>query len=72
MYETPILKSRAPGCSEKDKELGEARMQQVRHDYETSEVASLTVLLQLMETAKSFVIRRDASILKSYLPPKRQ
>lgn len=52
LYETPILKSRAPGCSTKERELGEARLE------------------QLLETAKSFVLRRDASILKNYLPPK--
>ncbi|EKM54084.1 uncharacterized protein PHACADRAFT_29344 [Phanerochaete carnosa HHB-10118-sp] len=53
LYEVPILKSRAPGCSTKERELGEARLE------------------QLLETAKSFVLRRDASILKNYLPPKR-
>lgn len=52
LYEVPILKSRAPGCSDKERELGEARLQ------------------QLLETAKSFVLRRDAAILKNYLPPK--
>ncbi|KAJ3554226.1 hypothetical protein NM688_g3215 [Phlebia brevispora] len=54
LYETPILKSRAPGCSTKEKELGEARLQ------------------QLMDIAKTFVLRRDASILKNYLPPKHE
>lgn len=29
IYETPILKSRAPGCSTKETELGEARSTQV-------------------------------------------
>lgn len=29
MFENPILKSRAPGCSEKERELGEARQAQV-------------------------------------------
>ncbi|GJE96776.1 DEAD/DEAH box helicase [Phanerochaete sordida] len=54
LYETPILKSRAPGCSAKERELGEARLE------------------QLLETAQSFVLRRDASILKNYLPPKHE
>lgn len=53
IYEAPILKSRAPGCSAKEQEMGEARLQ------------------QLLESAKSFVLRRDATILKNYLPPKR-
>ncbi|KAH8107828.1 P-loop containing nucleoside triphosphate hydrolase protein [Cristinia sonorae] len=52
VYEAPILKSRAPGCSAKDKEVGEGRMQ------------------ELMEIARQFVLRRDASILKNFLPPK--
>ncbi|KLO18384.1 hypothetical protein SCHPADRAFT_899782 [Schizopora paradoxa] len=52
VFETPITKSRQPGCSEKDMELGEARS------------------AQLQAVARSFVLRRDASILKSYLPPK--
>ncbi len=30
IYEVPILKSRAPDCTAKDKELGEARLEQVR------------------------------------------
>lgn len=54
IYEAPILKSRAPGCSTKEQEIGEARLQ------------------QLLESAKSFVLRRDATILKNYLPPKRK
>lgn len=29
VYETPILKSRAPGCSRKEKEVGEGRQAQV-------------------------------------------
>ncbi|KAF8518738.1 SNF2 family N-terminal domain-containing protein [Gautieria morchelliformis] len=52
LYETPILKSRTPGCSSKDLELGNARS------------------AQLLLTTKSFVLRRDASILANYLPPK--
>jgi DNA repair and recombination protein RAD54B len=32
VYESPILKSRAPDCSAKEKELGEARSAQVRVD----------------------------------------
>ncbi|KZV80511.1 hypothetical protein EXIGLDRAFT_845467 [Exidia glandulosa HHB12029] len=52
IYETPILKSRAPECSKKELEEGEARSQ------------------RLFTIAKSFVIRRDASILTNYLPPK--
>ncbi|KAF7790310.1 hypothetical protein EIP86_001264 [Pleurotus ostreatoroseus] len=54
LYEVPILKSRAPGCSSKEKETGEARLQ------------------QLMDMAKAFVLRRDASILKNFLPPKHE
>ena len=33
VYETPILKSRAPGCSAKEAELGEARSAQVGIPY---------------------------------------
>ncbi|KAJ3574655.1 hypothetical protein NP233_g1623 [Leucocoprinus birnbaumii] len=52
VYETPILKSRAPDATTKELELGEGRMN------------------QLLTIAKSFVLRRDASLLKNYLPPK--
>ncbi|OCH90260.1 hypothetical protein OBBRIDRAFT_731106 [Obba rivulosa] len=52
LYETPILKSRAPGCTTEEKEIGEGRS------------------AQLMTVARSFVLRRDASTLKKYLPPK--
>ncbi|KAI0677546.1 SNF2 family N-terminal domain-containing protein [Trametes maxima] len=54
VYETPILKSRAPGCSAKESELGEARS------------------AQLTTIAKSFVLRREATMLKKYLPPKHE
>ncbi|RPD67158.1 hypothetical protein L226DRAFT_549783 [Lentinus tigrinus ALCF2SS1-7] len=54
VYETPILKSRAPGCSAKEAELGEARS------------------AQLTTIAKSFVLRREATVLKKYLPPKHE
>ncbi|KAF8520381.1 SNF2 family N-terminal domain-containing protein [Hysterangium stoloniferum] len=52
LYESPLLKSRTPGCSSKDLELGNARS------------------AQLHAICKSFVLRRDASILSNYLPPK--
>ncbi|KAK7035233.1 helicase [Paramarasmius palmivorus] len=52
MYENPIVKSRAPGCTAKELELGEKRS------------------TQLMTIAKSFVLRREATILGNYLPPK--
>ncbi|KAI0344614.1 hypothetical protein BDW22DRAFT_1482814 [Trametopsis cervina] len=52
LYEAPILKSRAPECTPKEKELGESRLE------------------QLMEVARSFVLRREATILKNFLPPK--
>ncbi|KAF9264199.1 hypothetical protein L218DRAFT_1076746 [Marasmius fiardii PR-910] len=52
VYETPIVKSRAPGCESKESELGEKRS------------------AQLMNIAKSFVLRREAKILGDYLPPK--
>ena len=35
VYETPILKSRAPGCSAKEAEVGEARSAQVRSSHES-------------------------------------
>ncbi|KAI0812391.1 SNF2 family N-terminal domain-containing protein [Irpex lacteus] len=54
IYEVPILKSRAPDCTAKDKELGEARLE------------------QLLEVANSFVLRREATILKKFLPPKHE
>ncbi|KAI6026362.1 P-loop containing nucleoside triphosphate hydrolase protein [Pisolithus microcarpus] len=53
-YEVPILKSRAPGCTRKELELGEARA------------------AQLTSIGKSFVLRREASLLKNYLPPKHE
>ncbi|KDQ57711.1 hypothetical protein JAAARDRAFT_156637 [Jaapia argillacea MUCL 33604] len=52
VYEQPILKSRAPGCTAKEAEIGKARS------------------AQLLTIAKSFVLRRDASLLGNYLPPK--
>ncbi|PPQ89571.1 LOW QUALITY PROTEIN: hypothetical protein CVT25_012242 [Psilocybe cyanescens] len=52
VYETPILKSRAPDATKKEIELGEART------------------TQLLTVAKSFVLRRDATLLKNHLPPK--
>ncbi|KAH9998501.1 P-loop containing nucleoside triphosphate hydrolase protein [Russula compacta] len=52
VYETPIIRSREPGCSPKEAELGESRS------------------AQLLAVSRSFVLRRDASILKSFLPPK--
>ncbi|KDR75393.1 hypothetical protein GALMADRAFT_249441 [Galerina marginata CBS 339.88] len=52
VYETPILKSRAPDASAKEIEIGEART------------------AQLLSIAKSFVLRRDATLLKNHLPPK--
>ncbi|KAI0750810.1 P-loop containing nucleoside triphosphate hydrolase protein [Daedaleopsis nitida] len=54
VYEAPILKSRAPGCSAKEAEIGEARS------------------AQLTTIAKSFVLRREATMLKKYLPPKHE
>ncbi|KAF9451278.1 RAD54B protein [Macrolepiota fuliginosa MF-IS2] len=54
VYEIPILKSRAPGASAKEVELGDART------------------TQLLRIAKSFVLRRDADLLKNYLPPKHE
>ncbi|KIK68828.1 hypothetical protein GYMLUDRAFT_153158 [Collybiopsis luxurians FD-317 M1] len=54
LYEVPILKSRAPGCTAKDLELGQKRS------------------IQLSNIAKSFVLRREATILGNYLPPKRE
>ncbi|KAH9961299.1 P-loop containing nucleoside triphosphate hydrolase protein [Russula dissimulans] len=52
VYETPIVRSREPGCSPKEAELGEGRA------------------AQLLAISRSFVLRRDASILKKFLPPK--
>ncbi|TFK54023.1 hypothetical protein OE88DRAFT_1654480 [Heliocybe sulcata] len=52
VYEQPVLKSRAPDCTPKEAELGQARQ------------------TQLMTVSKSFVLRREASILGHYLPPK--
>ncbi|KAJ3749171.1 SNF2 family N-terminal domain-containing protein [Lentinula detonsa] len=54
LYEIPILKSRAPGCTTKELELGEKRS------------------AQLSNIAKSFVLRREATILGNYLPPKHE
>ncbi|KAH7920920.1 hypothetical protein BV22DRAFT_1020349 [Leucogyrophana mollusca] len=54
VYEVPILKSRAPDCTNKETEVGEARS------------------AQLTTIAKSFVLRREATILKNYLPPKHE
>ncbi|KAI0305632.1 P-loop containing nucleoside triphosphate hydrolase protein [Multifurca ochricompacta] len=52
VYEMPIIRSREPGCSAKEAELGESRS------------------AQLLAISRSFVLRRDAGILKSFLPPK--
>lgn len=52
VYETPIIRSREPGCSPKEAELGESRS------------------AQLLAISRSFVLRRDASILQNFLPPK--
>ncbi|KAF9071019.1 SNF2 family N-terminal domain-containing protein [Rhodocollybia butyracea] len=54
LYEIPILKSRAPGCTVKELELGEKRS------------------AQLTNVARSFVLRREATILGNYLPPKHE
>jgi DNA repair and recombination protein RAD54B len=70
VYETPILKSRAPGCTVKETEIGEARSNQVRgvnwHPYFAHGDYQLSTI------SKSFVLRREATILKNYLPPKRE
>lgn len=69
VYENPILKSRAPDASPKEVELGEARTEQVclisLAAYEAS-----SALFQLLSVARSFVLRRDATLLKTHLPPK--
>ncbi|EJD52598.1 hypothetical protein AURDEDRAFT_181169 [Auricularia subglabra TFB-10046 SS5] len=54
IYESPILKSRAPDRTKKELEEGEARS------------------ARLHAIAKSFVLRREASILNNYLPPKHE
>ncbi|KAF8170206.1 SNF2 family N-terminal domain-containing protein [Mycena galopus ATCC 62051] len=54
VYETPILKSRAPDSTDKERQVGEARS------------------AQLLTIAKSFVLRRDASLLQNYLPSKHE
>ncbi|KAL0956101.1 hypothetical protein HGRIS_002269 [Hohenbuehelia grisea] len=54
VYETPILKSRAPDCTAKEREIGQGRSE------------------QLLSVAKSFVLRREATLLKNYLPPKHE
>ncbi|KAI0700892.1 P-loop containing nucleoside triphosphate hydrolase protein [Cytidiella melzeri] len=54
LYEIPILKSRSPECTPKEKELGEARLE------------------QLLDVSKTFVLRREATILKKFLPPKHE
>lgn len=69
VYETPILKSRSPDSSEKDRKLGEARSAQV--STLTLSCSTISMGLKLTEVAKSFVLRREANILGNYLPPKR-
>ncbi|KAJ7124910.1 SNF2 family N-terminal domain-containing protein [Mycena epipterygia] len=54
VYEVPILNSRAPDSSAKEREVGEARS------------------AQLLTIARSFVLRRDATLLQNYLPPKHE
>ncbi|EIW82890.1 hypothetical protein CONPUDRAFT_101343 [Coniophora puteana RWD-64-598 SS2] len=54
IYETPILKSRAPDATVKETQIGNARS------------------TQLADVAKSFVLRREATLLKKFLPPKRE
>lgn len=68
VYEVPILKSRAPGASEKEIKLGEARAEQVVMPVNT--ITSANVSHQLLAVSKSFVLRREATILENYLPPK--
>jgi DNA repair and recombination protein RAD54B len=69
VYEVPILKSRAPDCTDKELKLGEAQSAQVRRTIVFRSAAKGHQKLSLI--AKSFVLRREASILKNYLPPKR-
>lgn len=69
VYEVPILKSRAPDCTDKELEIGEAQSAQVRGTIVFRSAAEEYHKLALI--AKSFVLRREASILKNYLPPKR-
>ncbi|KAJ2913251.1 hypothetical protein MD484_g7183, partial [Candolleomyces efflorescens] len=54
VFENPILKSRAPGATTKEIEIGEARTE------------------ELLKIANSFVLRRDASLLRKHLPPKHE
>ena len=70
VYETPILKSRTPDASPKEIELGEMRTAQVilrgRFPVRFADAS----YFQLLKVAKSFVLRRDATLLKNHLPPK--
>ena len=68
-YEVPIIKSRAPDCTVGELELGEARSAQVHNTVKCGFHSSFD--FQLTAIAKSFVLRREATILKNYLPPKR-
>lgn len=70
VYEAPILKSRAPDASEKDTEIGEARTAQVKITI-IPNPSIAEIITQLLTVAKSFVLRRDATLLGDYLPPKR-
>jgi hypothetical protein len=73
IYEKPILKSRAPGCSTKDQELGQARAEKVnRHVGGAVSVIHHFLITQLGEITREFVLRRTADILSNYLPPKRK
>lgn len=70
VFENPILKSRAPGATAKEIEIGEARTEEVANLF--IHVALLIVIApQLLKIANSFVLRRDASLLRKHLPPKR-
>jgi len=71
VYEVPILKSRAPDRTAKELEIGEARSAQV-HPLLCILPIGFMWHNQLSAIAKSFVLRREATILKNYLPPKCQ
>jgi DNA repair and recombination protein RAD54B len=70
VFENPILKSRAPGATAKEIEIGEARTEEVTSPFVLFPLL-IVIVPQLLKIANSFVLRRDASLLRKHLPPKR-
>ena len=67
-YEQKILRSRMPGASKAEVELGMERAQEVDSPGDGVPIPDE----QLSDLSKEFVIRRTADVLTNYLPPRRE